>query len=400
MFSADADFINQAPCGIFSFTEEGLITNANKYCCDLLGYELSEIAGKNIADLLTLSGRIFYQTHLYPLVKLHGHTEEIFLTLTTKSKTHLPVVLNATISNQSNRLTIICSFIQVLNRRKYEDEILTAKKNAEEALRKHEVLEQVKKELQAKQKELDKQITLLSFQNKELIQLGNVVTHDLQEPVRKLLLFSNELMDVERLDEGKKAAAVKIISRSAFRIKKLLFNLQQYLSLTVDESERTTIDLERVIKRELEQLQQIYPQTNTVYHLDSLPQIVGIEKQIQLLFFHILKNAFDHGTKDNCLHLTISGVIVKENQFNYNKDKYHYINFVKISIADKGKGFDNHYKDYIFEVLKKLEVSDLAGFGLAFCKRIIENHLGSITAYGETGNGATFILMLPLPEVQ
>jgi signal transduction histidine kinase len=76
--------------------------------------------------------------------------------------------------------------------------------------------------------------------------------------------------------------------------------------------------------------------------------------------------------------------------------KYVYIDYAKITIADRGTGFDNSYKEYIFEFLKRLNLeAESIGFGLAFCKKIVENHFGNIKAEGVPGIGATFTLMLP-----
>ena len=388
--------LNLAPCGIFSFTEAGVITMANSYCCKLLEYEQKEMIGTNISILLTLSGRIFYQTHFYPLVKLHQHTEEIFLNLLSKSKKDIPVVLNAVVALTQNEPVIVCSFIQVLNRRKYEDEILQAKKNAENALRKNEVLEKITQELELQQKQLDKQITLLTFQNKELLQLGNVITHDLQEPVRKLILFSHELLE-GNLADTKKQVALAVIKKSSQRIKNLLLNLQEYLSLTTATAEKDPVNLQDVIHYEMQQLQDTFPDIIVDAEISQLPYIIGSKQQLHLLFHHLLKNAFVHGTKKNILSLRIESVIVKENLFNSLQSRYCYIDFAKITITDKGPGFDNRYKEYIFDFLKRLELStDTAGFGLSFCRKIVENHFGNITAESDLDTGATFTLMLPV----
>jgi sigma-B regulation protein RsbU (phosphoserine phosphatase) len=391
--------LKQVPCGIFACTEDGVITMANTYCSNLLEYEETQLIGTNISTILTLSGRIFYQTHLYPLVKLHRDAEEIFLNLVTRSKKDVPVVLNAVLATTKSGTAIVYSFIPVLNRRKYEDEILQAKKNAEDALRKNVALEKIKQELELQQKELDKQITLLTFQNKELLQLGNVITHDLQEPLRKLMLFSHELLSGE-LSADEKEVALSAIKRSSQKIKNLLLNLQEYLSLSTDSSEKTSVDLQEVLQYELQQLQSLHSHIKVHAEIAVLPSIKGCKKQLHLLFHQLIKNAFDHGTTDNNLFLVIRSVIVKENLFNSLHNRYEYIDYAKITITDSGPGFDNRYKEYIFDFLKKLDPATTSdGFGLAFCIKIVENHFGNIKADGAVGIGATFTLMLPIDYV-
>src|SRR5690349_1133071 len=156
MSDASDNPLSLAPTGIFSFTEKGLITAANLYCHQVLEFDAGELVGKSVDVLLTVAGRIFYQTHFYPLVKLHKHAEEIFLQFCTKSMGDLPVVLNAVLTSADQGEQVVCSFIPVRNRGKYEDEILLAKKKAEEALRQNEQLESIRAELEKQQKQLDK----------------------------------------------------------------------------------------------------------------------------------------------------------------------------------------------------------------------------------------------------
>lgn len=396
MINDNEDLLDQASCGIFSCNETGVITTANAYCSRLLEYEVGELTKTNISAILTLSGRIFYQTHLYPLIKLHQRAEEIFINLLTKSKKDLPVILNAVVVTSKNGFSIIFSFIQVLNRSKYEDEILQAKKNAEDALNKNQALEQIKQELELQQKELDKKINLLLFQNSELVQLGNIVTHDLQEPLRKLVLFSNELTS-GKLNMERKAAALSVIQRSSQRIRNLLQTLQEYLSLSNDGIEQTGVNLNSVLHFELKHLQEKYPGIRVHADFAELPLISGYHKQLHLLFHHLLNNAFVYAAIDNNLYLTIRSVIVKGNLFNSLNHKFTYVDYVKISIRDKGPGFENTYKDYIFKFFKRIDPKvESVGFGLAFCRKIAENHFGEITAEGSPGIGATFTLMLPV----
>ncbi|MDB5190592.1 MAG: rcsC5, partial [Segetibacter sp.] len=276
------------------------------------------------------------------------------------------------------------------------DEILQAKKNAEDELQKNEALEKIKQELELQQKEMDKQISLLTFQKNELLQLGNVVTHDLQEPARKLAFFSHELL-AGNLNAHKSEGALSAIERSSQRIRLLLQNLQEYLSLSTDVLERTHVKLNDLLQLELHELQQLYPGIKVNADITGSSTIIGSRMQLRLLFHHLLKNAFVHGTINNNLFLTINLVIVKDNLFNSLHNKYVYIDYAKITIADRGAGFDNRYKEYIFEFLKKLDsASNSIGFGLAFCRKIVKNHFGNIKAESALGIGATFTLMLPV----
>ena len=219
---------------------------------------------------------------------------------------------------------------------------------------------------------------------------------DLQEPVRKLILFSNELQE-GTLDAVKQDHALSVIKKSSQRIKNLLLNLQNYLSLTVKTTIEDQCNLSEIVEYEMQQLKSSFPEVTVKANWDKLATITGNKNQISWLFHHLLKNAFEHGVLNNYLSLSINSVIVKENLFSNLSNKYAYVEYIKILIKDEGPGFDGYYNNYIFDVLKRLNAKGgTIGFGLAFCRRIVENHRGNIKAEGVAGRGATFTVMLPV----
>ena len=381
-----------APCGIISFSEEGIIISANGFCENILEFEKGSLTGVSIEDLLTVSGRIFHQTHIYPLLKLHKKVDEIFVTYKTKKGNSVPVVMNASLEQDSK--VIICSFIPVYNRRKYEDEILAAKKVATEALEKNLDLERIRKQLTDQQKLSDQQISRLYFQNQELLQLSDIVSHDLQEPVRKLAVFSDKLKTVSMNGEDA-AYSLSVIHRSAIRIKALLTNLQDYLGITKMAGSEG-VDLNSLSEEILSSLKIQFPHIKLSAYTELLPVIRGNRSQLGVMLRHIYTNAFEHGNSGDDLQLNVAVVLTKENLFT-SLDKYEYVDFVKIIISDKGKGFDAGMNEYIFNIAKKLDLnSSSVGFGLAICKRIAENHKGTVKVRNEPGQGASFEIMLPL----
>src|SRR5689334_15977146 len=90
------ELLNYAPCGFLTFADDGTILEVNAALLALLGCERGEILGRHFEVLLPAGGRVFYQTHFFPLLKLHGKAEEIYFSLRSKSKPDLPVLVNAT----------------------------------------------------------------------------------------------------------------------------------------------------------------------------------------------------------------------------------------------------------------------------------------------------------------
>jgi PAS domain S-box-containing protein len=126
--------LNNAPCGFLSFTDDGAIAMVNYTLLKLLGYQEQELEGKSIDAILPLAGRIFCQTHFFPLLKLYNKVEEVYFSLRAKSGQNIPILVNAIRREENGTFFNDCIFIPIHQRIKYEDEILKAKKAAETAI--------------------------------------------------------------------------------------------------------------------------------------------------------------------------------------------------------------------------------------------------------------------------
>ncbi|HEV2706698.1 MAG TPA: STAS domain-containing protein [Pyrinomonadaceae bacterium] len=129
------ELLNTAPCGFLSFADDGIITTVNATLLGWLAYDEAELVGRHVESVLPPGGRIFYQTHFFPLLKLHGRAEEIYLSLCAASGDLLPVFVNAARRERDGVPANDCVFVPMQQRRRFEDEILSAKKEAEEANR-------------------------------------------------------------------------------------------------------------------------------------------------------------------------------------------------------------------------------------------------------------------------
>jgi signal transduction histidine kinase/ActR/RegA family two-component response regulator len=127
------ELLNFAPCGFLSFTDDGLIVAVNFTLSELLAYPPDYLSGKIIDSILPIASRIFYQTHFFPLLKLHGKLEEIYFSIRSKQGSDIPMLINAARRKQGESFVNNCIFIPIRQRIQFEDEILKAKKAAETA---------------------------------------------------------------------------------------------------------------------------------------------------------------------------------------------------------------------------------------------------------------------------
>ena len=125
--------VDALPCGIVSFDDTGRVVFTNAGLRTMLGYDAGELEGGQVERVLTVAGRIFYQTHLFPLVRLTGSAREVFLLLRTKSGADLGALANASRTTRDGATVIDCVLIEVHERRKYEEELLRARQAADRA---------------------------------------------------------------------------------------------------------------------------------------------------------------------------------------------------------------------------------------------------------------------------
>jgi sigma-B regulation protein RsbU (phosphoserine phosphatase) len=390
------DFFENAPNGYFSFFDDGTIYVVNETLCTLLGYEKPELQGKNVETIFTLPTRIFYQTHFFPLVKMHGHAEEIFLSLRTKDNQFLPVLLNAKHIEQANAYTI-CAFIVVHNRKKFEDELVNARNAAEAALKENSELIKIKADLQRHMEELDIQIQTVNKQNEELKQLNHVVTHSLKEPVRKILVYT-EKMQMEGLPDNVQDNVARL-TRASDQLKTIVSGLQQYVWLLSVSNNFSIIDINGLIQQVADQLRSEHHSDQLVLDVRNIHLLEADRDQVELLLYHVLSNAIKFKKSDKAI-VTVTGTVIKLNTFRAVPGKYKYEDFLKFEIRDEGIGFDPEYRDNLFALFKRLDYTKGQGLGLALCKKIAENHSGSIEAHGKLNEFTIITVFFPLTHAR
>ncbi|WP_257455389.1 sensor histidine kinase [Archangium lipolyticum] len=394
------DLLDIAPCGFFSFTDEGTLVVVNDTLLGMLGYTRDELVGSHVETILTLASRLFYQTHFFPLLRMQGKAEEISLSLSSKGRESVPVLLSAVRREREGKVVNHCALLSVRERGKYEDELLRAKREAEEALRSNEQLVQARQELQLRAQELDQQLHRLEQNNQELTRISTILAHDLREPMRKLSVFASLFTKEDRqvLSLTGQRSLDRIKAESA-RMDRLLTALQQFVSLDMTDEPTEEVDLNDAVSSAQQMVSERTERGAPKVRSEPLPVIHGRRRQLVMLFYQLLDNAVKFRTPEVFPQVDIDFQVLQLNSFRAIKDKYRYVDFVRIVLEDNGVGFHGRYSDYVFEALRKLDTNSPGpGIGLAICRKVVESHGGSISAESEPGRGARFTILLPLEQ--
>lgn len=127
------DLYHRAPCGYLTTSPDGLIVRANDTLARWLGWSVAELGTRTFADLLTLGGQIFHETHIAPMLRMHGEAREIAVDLLCRDGTRLPVLVNATMDRAPGGAAgmVRIAVFDATERRRYERELVRAKERAE-----------------------------------------------------------------------------------------------------------------------------------------------------------------------------------------------------------------------------------------------------------------------------
>jgi phosphoserine phosphatase RsbU/P len=386
--------IDLLPCFYFASTDDGTIVQVNEVLCKDTGYVKDELVGKSLDGLFSLSTRIFCQTHLYPLIKMQGYASEIFITLQGKNNIQIPVLINAERKIIQDKAVVVYIGILIKNRKLFEDELIAAKKFAEKTLQENTLLTRLKEELHNNLEQLDQQLNLVKKQNEELRQFNRVITHDLTEPLRKLTIFSNMLLE-SITDKAVQRKTIERVLHISGKMRLLVSGLQQYIWITETPVFNTPIDLKNLLLLVKQQLKETFKDVEIVIDLQSSQSIEGDWDQLKLLFYNLLENAVLFRKDTFKAEIFISVFNVRLNKFTSVSGKYKYVDFIRIDIKDNGIGFDPQYKEQVFELFKKLHTEDRRGIGLSLCKKIVQNHNGTISVNSKQGIGTTVTILLP-----
>ncbi|OUC15424.1 MAG: hypothetical protein B0A82_06725 [Alkalinema sp. CACIAM 70d] len=228
----------------------------------------------------------------------------------------------------------------------------------------------------------------LERSNQELESFAYVSSHDLQEPLRKIQAFGDRLNSRSRhLLDDKSQDYLQRMLNAANRAQVLIDNLLTFARVTTKNQPFTAVNLREVINGVLSDLEIRIEKVSGTVEVGELPVIEADPQQMRQLFQNLLGNALKFSREGVPPVVRVTASVEQQK--------------VKISVADNGIGFEEKYRDRIFEVFQRLHGrSDYegTGIGLSICRKIVERHRGTIVPYSQPGAGTTFVITFPLQQ--
>jgi PAS domain S-box-containing protein len=222
--------------------------------------------------------------------------------------------------------------------------------------------------------------------SRHLHEFAAVASHDLQEPLRKLTGFSEQLLREYTGALGADGAALAgRIHRAAGRMTSLVESIFEWSRAAGAETATDPVDLDEILREVASDAADLLEDTGGTIEAGPLPVIAGDRVQIVRLFQNLVNNAVKFRRPGVPPRVRVDGRAVDNGS-------------VEITVTDNGMGFDDRHAAEIFLPFERLHDRDAipgSGLGLAICQRIVERHGGRIAAASRPGEGSTFVVQLP-----
>lgn len=249
------------------------------------------------------------------------------------------------------------------------------------------------------EKELQALAADLARSNRELQDFASVASHDLQEPLRKILAFGDRLRaSCGNTLSDESRDYLERMQNAAGRMKTLINDLLTFSRVTTKAQPFVPVDLGEVTREVLADLEILIGQTGGHVEVASLPTIDADPMQMRQLLQNLVGNALKFHRQEAAPVIKIHGQIL-DSRGQGTADGPSADELCQIVVEDNGIGFDEKYLDRIFNVFQRLHgrgAYEGSGIGLAVCRKIAERHGGEIMATSTPGQGSKFIVKLPV----
>ena len=348
------------------------VRGANASFYNHFGASQNEVESKNLFDTFLASGNLRdFQSQIENALSENTNLDNVEVKMLTNNFIERVMIMNVRPVNSTNI---------------GEPLALLAIEDITEILTTNKMLATINKDLEEN--------------NKHLAAFSSVASHDLQEPLRKISLFSSMIVESESevISEEASGYLTRIIS-STRRLQRLIDDLLLYSKVSsLKRADFRETNLKQLIQDAGDDLDNVISDKNGQIIVGDVPPLKIISPLVRQVFSNLISNALKYSREDETPKIRISAQQVKasdDETFEFEKDR----DYMRISIEDNGIGFDPKNASHLFEPFFRLhskEIYEGSGIGLAICKKIMNLHSGYINCTSTEGKGSIFYLYFPI----
>jgi PAS domain S-box-containing protein len=356
--------LDTAPCGFVSFRDDGTMLEVNATLAEHLGYTRVELEGWHIEKILFPGARIFYQTHVFPMLKMHGRVEEIYLALRTRDSRDMPMLMNAIRRERGGLMVSDSVFVRMIQRNEYEAQLLQARRIAEQA-------------------------------NAAKASFLSMMSHDLRTPLTAISGYADLLAagvlrtDTPASENDEQRFSIDRIRDAARELMGMINDILSFAQLESGHVEvrPVPVPVRAAIARAEALIRLRLEEAELTFTFEPCDEVVLADPdRLQQILLNLLTNAIKFTGRGGRVTVSCSRT----------RDR------LAIHVRDSGVGIPPNDLQRIFEPFVQLDrqtakdTSRGVGLGLAISRDLARAMNGELTAESAPGEGSVFILDLPM----
>ncbi|AWM34255.1 sensor histidine kinase [Hymenobacter nivis] len=374
------DLYEHAPCGYCSCLPDGTLVKLNATLLGWLGYAREELVARQaLPQLLTVGGRLHFETHGIPLLLLYGQVHELSYSLRRKDGTAMPVLLSAVLVREvdGTPLVVRAMLFDITERRKYEQEMLRAKALAEE---RGAQLACANAQLIAQNEQLTRTIADLD---------GFVYTasHDLKQPIDNMMGLFEELKRTATFADPEAAGMLGMFGGAVQQLVGTIEGLAEVVQVQrqLEEVAVETVALQHLAEEVVRSLQPQASELGARFEFDfaAVPTLRMARPGVQSLLYNLLSNALRYAQPGRRPHVRVSTARAGMGTV--------------LTVQDNGRGIDlERHRRHLFQLFRRFhpEVAG-SGVGLYLVQRLVHQAGGRVEVDSTVGQGTAFHLHFP-----
>lgn len=369
--SSAAQLLEHAPYGVIVADESGRIVYANPETERLFGWPCAELEGQSVDVLVPAGARGSHAARraeyaATPRVRPMGAMRDIVGVRRDGTTMYVDIMLSPMVIEE--RRVVLAIVRDDTARRENEHRVARLSRD------------------------LARKNTELEARNQELEAFAFTASHDLQEPLRKIVAFGDRLGKRAEggLDETSRDYLRRMLDAGR-RMQALIEDLLCWSRITTRAASATPVDLDALVAATLRDLEVAIERSGGHVEVGALGTVEGDPAQLRMLFQNLIGNALKYRKPDVAPVVRVRAERLPASE--------HRDEALRIEVSDNGIGFDPKYGRKIFELFERLHGRheyEGTGIGLALCRRIVERQGGTIAAESAVGIGSTFVVVLPL----
>lgn len=372
------DLYEHAPCGYCSCLPDGTLVKVNQTLLDWLGYTREElVAHRCLQELFTIGGRMHYETHCAPMLLLQDQVREVSYTLRRKDDSSLPVLISAVLLRDEQRepLVIRITLFDITDRRRYEQELLRAKLQAEDQ---REQLARANELLVSK----NEQLTRI---NADLDSFVYTASHDLKQPVTNMAGLFQELKRTASFHDPEATGMMMMFEEALQQILGTIQGLTEVVQQQrqLEQVAADEVELQPLIEELIRSLQPSAPEADFVLNFATVPTLRMARPSLHSMLYNLLSNALKYAEPGRVPHVHVATKTTD--------------NGVMLSVQDNGRGIDlARHGSELFQLFRRFHPGVAgSGMGLYLVNRLVHQVGGRVEVASQVGEGTIFRIYLP-----